>query len=487
MAAGKRHTERKHETLTHVLAIVGAGGALVGWVAVVGGIREYARFDAAGIPSPSQTASLLPRETLIADGLSALLPSLAIACGLGFLTYVVARLLVGLLGHQRRYPPRYKPAAWEERALRALVPSLIIVGWLALAPIYGWGWIEPIVAVVFAIIAAGALELGWFAGAVPMATTVLVATVIGGGAAAFIEPLWNSNGKFDTVLVTRRGLPPLAGFYLTRSGGHVYVLVLPAAKGRAGHSKRFSMLAVPESEVELIEIGPSYKLRDGRPVEHKVNVTKLPEPKGPTIYEASEHPKKGTALKISSLTANYGNTTTTTYKTTTTNNNTNSSNNHNTTISTTTVINQAATAPLPELMSVIQLFALDEVVPVGDHFCFALGASNVPESLRVHFDAPTMPAGSRTFTPEQTVTAKRHGRELLTVHLSSAVRERLRDGRRLPVNVRVTSTSTGHAGSQTAYHLELQQPGGLPSPGGASWEKAPDFASCARARPAPAG
>lgn len=482
MAADVYRDEPKNRTLTHVLAVVGAGGALVGWLAVVGGIREYARFEAAGIPSPAQTASLLPRETLIADGLSALAPTLAIASVLGLIVYIATRGWV----HRFRYKPitRYRKGALPPAELASvLVASAIIAGSLIFAFVYELGTVAAILTVgvvsVVAAIAFLAFRLG-AVGASPIAAaaTVAVVAILNGGAAAFIQPLTSSDGKFDTALVTRRGLEPVTGFYLTRSGGHVYVLVLPAAKNHAEHSKRFSILAVPESEVELVEIGPSYKLRDGRPVEPGAKVTKLPDPVGPTIYPPGSN-------VATSKTTNYSNTTTTINNTTTNNNSTNSSNSHNSTITTTTVFNQVAPTPLPELESVAQLFALDKIVPAKNHFCFAVGASNAPESLRLRFYAPTMPPGRRAFTQIQTTSAPRHGRALLTVPLSAAVRGRLRDGKRLPINVKVIATSPGRTRSQTAYHLELQEPGGVPQPRGATWERPPDFASCAGARPAP--
>jgi hypothetical protein len=483
MAAHAHREERRHETLTHVLAVIGAGGALVGWVALVGAMCEYARFKAAGIPSPARTVSLLPRETLLASGLSVLLPTLAIALGLGLLAYVAMRMFVHPFGYKRTHP---RVARREARMASIVVGVAIVVGWVAFGVADGWGWVEPVLALALAALAYVSFRFGLLRGSpIAAATTVFAVTVVNGGAAAFIQPLVTSEGKFDTVLVTRRGLEPVTGFYLTRSGGHVYVLVFPAAKNHAEHGKRFSILAVPESEVELVEIGPSYKLLHGRPVEHKAKVTKLPDPVGPTIYV--EGSKGGATFGASSSTTNYRNTTTTVNSTTTNNSNTKNSNSHNTTITTTTVYNQVSPTPLPELVSVIQLFALDEVVPATDHFCFAVGASNVRESLRLRFYAPTMPAVSRAFAPVQTTTAPRHGRQLLIVPLSPAVSTRLRRGTRLPVNVRVTATSPGRAESQTAYHLELQQPGRAPRPHGPSWEKAPDFASCAGARPAPNG
>jgi hypothetical protein len=74
-------TPSSGERFGHVVAVIAAGGALAGWIAVVGAVREYARFSDAGIPSPAQTASLFPREALLGEGLTTVAPIIGIASG----------------------------------------------------------------------------------------------------------------------------------------------------------------------------------------------------------------------------------------------------------------------------------------------------------------------------------------------------------------------------------------------------------------------
>jgi hypothetical protein len=70
---------RVGDIVTRLLQIAGAGAAIVGWVAIVGGARVTARFEALGIPSPLNTVSALPRSLLLAEGLRALAVPLAVA------------------------------------------------------------------------------------------------------------------------------------------------------------------------------------------------------------------------------------------------------------------------------------------------------------------------------------------------------------------------------------------------------------------------
>ncbi len=69
-----------------LLQVAGAGAAIAGWIAVVGGARVWARLHAADIPA-TQTLSVLPRELLIVEGLQALLVPLVIGGGLAVVVY----------------------------------------------------------------------------------------------------------------------------------------------------------------------------------------------------------------------------------------------------------------------------------------------------------------------------------------------------------------------------------------------------------------
>jgi hypothetical protein len=73
-----------------VLQGVGVGAAIAGWVAVVGGGRLWARFDAAHIPA-TQAIAGLPRELLIVEGLQLLLVPLLVGGLVAVLVFLSLR------------------------------------------------------------------------------------------------------------------------------------------------------------------------------------------------------------------------------------------------------------------------------------------------------------------------------------------------------------------------------------------------------------
>ncbi|HEY2537769.1 MAG TPA: hypothetical protein VGI24_12415, partial [Solirubrobacteraceae bacterium] len=75
-----------------MLAIVGAvvgGVGVVGFVAVVGGMVVWLRFDSLNLPADTAVAAI-PRTNLIVIGLSTLIPFLILAFAAVFLAYVFA-------------------------------------------------------------------------------------------------------------------------------------------------------------------------------------------------------------------------------------------------------------------------------------------------------------------------------------------------------------------------------------------------------------
>jgi hypothetical protein len=466
---------------------------LLGWVALVGGIREYARFRAAGIPSPAQTASLLPRGTLIADGLSALLPALAIAVALGLLAYVWARAAapkvrweqplpsslaaeawVGIVKRVRKVrrvgPPRRTPkVTWSVRVRRILTRaqraltrpatcSTIVLtgtmaGWVSVDFYYGWGVSDAALGPVLACLLWSAFRRRWLRSPLAVAATVLLVTLVNAGAAAFLQPLDSSDGEFESVIVTRRGRETVSGFYLARSGGEVYVAVLPAKNtGRETHAKpvnKFAILEIPESEAELVQIGPVYSLSNGRTTSPKIHavVTQLREPEGPGLLEI----QGDKTPKPNGPSANSASTSTTTTI--------NKSTNNNTTITTTVVtegIQQSPPTP-----PVIQTFAPNATVPASDHFCFPIGAAYREATIGLRFSAPTLEARGHAFRKIPDFSLGAHKRRELLVTLNPQIVRHLRAGQSVPVNAKVTATSNEGAESTVTYRLNLQRPSGL--------------------------
>jgi hypothetical protein len=101
------------DAVLQTLQIIGAGAALVGWIAVVGGARVYLRFEAAQLPSPLRTVSVVPRDTLLAEGLHALAIPLALGAAVALVTYLVLSRRERAdrdaeIELERRFDPRFR-------------------------------------------------------------------------------------------------------------------------------------------------------------------------------------------------------------------------------------------------------------------------------------------------------------------------------------------------------------------------------------------
>ncbi len=485
---------------SHVLAIVAAGGALIGWVALVGGIMEYARFSAAGIPSPAQSASLLQREALIAEGLAALAPLFAIALTAAASTYVLMRAVTRALPHLQPVSQRHPAWPWLARQLAtsrragpgwwrttlsilsrgSTIVALVLFGSCVIVCVHVVvGPYEVLLALVLVPTAWFVVRRSWLTSPSSTAALVFAALVLYGGVVAFMQALGKRSGGFDTVIVTRHGLETVSGFYLARSGNHVYVAVFPAktssATGGDGGAKtakkslanptdKFAILAIPEGQVETIDIGPAIQLKEGSAGKGKAAITQAPGPKEEAgivkVVDGKHEVNSGPATFHNAV----SDTTTTITKTT---------NNNNTMIVTTTV---NASPPLPPQTQppTLQVYATDEIVPASDHFCFPIGSGNSDVAVRLVFVAPTLAPPARVFARRQTPELAAYAREKLRVALTPAVQQRLRNGRRLPVSVWIVARAPTGAETKAAYHLELQQPGGRPLPNGPSWETAPE-------------
>jgi hypothetical protein len=480
---------REGGLVSQVLAVVAAGGALIGWVAVVGGIVEYARFRAAGIPSPAQSASLLQREALIAEGLAALVPMFAVALTAAASTYVLVRAVMPALPHLRQASQRRPAWPWLARHVAksrrtgpgwwrttllivsrgsTIVALLLLLGSCVILSVRTPGPYEVLLALALIPTAWFVVVRGWLASPVSTAALVFSTLVLYGGVVTFMEALGKRTGEFDTVIVTRHGLETVSGFYLARSGNHVYVAVFPAktssAPGRtkkslANPTDQFAILAIPEGQVETIDIGPAIQLKDGSG-HGKAAVT---QPPGPTeeqgkIKIINGTREVGTGSATFHNTAN--NTTVTITKTT----------NNNSTIVTRSSTTVNTSPPPPPQTSTLQMYATDEIVPASNHFCFPIGSGNSDISVRLVFVAPTLPSPDEVFADREVTEIAAHTREKLWVGLTPAVRRRLRNGRRLPVNVRIMARTPTGTEAKSAYHLELQQSEARPLPNGPSWE-----------------
>jgi len=225
----------------------------------------------------------------------------------------------------------------------------------------------------------------------------------------------------------------------------VYVAVIPAGRRLSSHAKSFAILAIPEYQVETIDIGPDYHLhRGGFEARARPSVTKAAKPSGKNIYEVkSDHLEK---TKRVQETSGSSSTTSKNGSITITNN-------------TTTIVDDEAEVAPTSTQPVVQVYGLSELVPVGDHFCFPVGAANTQENVRLTFTAPTLGVRGKDFAYRQLNLGPR-GRQSLTIGLTPALQRRMQDHSPLSVDVKIAARTAAGAEATTAYNLRLLEPGG---------------------------
>ena len=143
----------------NLLQAVGAGAALVGWIVVVGGAIVWARLEAAGVPRPTRTVTLLPRDALVAEGIRALAGVVVVATAVAILV-----LLLGLNPSAR--------AAAGRGTLRVLRVSGSGSTAVARRTTPRIGVVLVVVAVTVVGILVAASTVTWTEGAMPLAFVV---------------------------------------------------------------------------------------------------------------------------------------------------------------------------------------------------------------------------------------------------------------------------------------------------------------------------
>jgi hypothetical protein len=316
-----------------VLEVAGAAAALVGWVALVGGAREYARFKVAGVPGPLGVAASLPRDQLIGGGVDALAMPLLAAVTLAALAYLAAEHVLPSAGPEtqvRRVETAIRDARlagmndvadqmqrelarWSLRAVHPLLHdaqeewerefrgrrearisriSILLAAGASLAVVAAALLSSAAVTFVavglFVLAAAGAIALrNRTARGVAIAGFVL--TLGFGGIFEATSYATRSNGRLDRVVVDRRGgRAPVAGFFIARSGGNVDVAVLPQRDSAAVGDSALSLITVPADEIESVVIGAPVRVAHGKVLLPKgapppQPVTQPAPPRGPTI------------------------------------------------------------------------------------------------------------------------------------------------------------------------------------------------------------
>jgi hypothetical protein len=206
-----------------VVQVVGAAAALAAWVVLVGGIRVYLRLEAANVPAPTRTVTLLPRDVLLAEGIRALGFTLLLAVAAGAVAYLAA----GWLARRER------PASWPaEPLLRAAVPALFAAAAAAIAVADGvsrhrregvqYWLLLAAIALVLIVLALAAL-LRWPAPAA-VATVAAGLVLTWGGAYELVTERGNADPEFEPVQVIRTDGEGVRGLLIARSDSSMTLL-----------------------------------------------------------------------------------------------------------------------------------------------------------------------------------------------------------------------------------------------------------------------
>jgi hypothetical protein len=386
----------------------GDGAALVGWIAVIGAAREYARFTAAGIPAPAETASLFPRGALLGEGLIALLLPLLVGITAAIITYVALRLV------------STKRASWQSasvtpqrltrrRTALVAVAATTFAGGIAILLILGF--IPSVVPLILITpVVCGVVMLGWIKTPWAASVRVFLALAIEAGISEYWSVATNNRPSFVSAIVVRRGgRQPVAGFYLTRSGGNVYIAVRPEA--HSSDRQQFAVESIPDDEVDAIVLGPQYHLTDGNVssgTQAKLPTTTVPTPQGSNIKPLVP-PKPQTP----------------------------------------TTLSPSSGAPA------IRLFAVDELIPSHGQLSFPIGGGQVRETVDVSIVAQL--PGHPLLLNQAGLRLNPGERVALTVQLPPAVQDALAHNAFVHIDVAASATAAGK-GAWAYYSLYLQQP-----------------------------
>jgi len=283
--------------VTRVLEVVGAVAGMTGWVALMGGAHEYARFDSAGVPNPVRVASELSRAQLLGQGLQALALPLAIGIALAAIAYLwmprrqeLVERDLGRRDDHAEYRRELRAFRRRQATFLSMLLSLLAavtagVAALADAPEFTLVFLATFLAfVAVAIVAhAGTPASGAIA-------AFITAVGVGGIIVTAIQVV-DPETRLDRVVVDRTDQrPTVSGFFLGRGGGDVHVAVLPDEENARAGDAPLSVLTIPKDQVESIVIGAPVELAGGKVKGGRVGdpplITQVSSPRSTTIVIA---------------------------------------------------------------------------------------------------------------------------------------------------------------------------------------------------------
>lgn len=247
------------DRLAPVLAAVGTGIGVLGFVTFVGGAIDWARFQATGLPQ-EQALAVVPTQDLVVIGARTLVPAALwglLACAL----YVLALTLLGTR-EQRIWNPKLVLLAENHAATtRAIFLALMVLAFEAWFFLDALGSLSPLRAMVLALFGV-LLSLLTFsiargtARSLYLASTIFIALALFLGGASYIRAL--STPELRGAAIVRENRKAIIGFFIAENGSRVYLARLGEQSLDENKIDRSSarLIGVDEEEISSIDVGP---------------------------------------------------------------------------------------------------------------------------------------------------------------------------------------------------------------------------------------
>ncbi|WP_028062478.1 DUF4064 domain-containing protein [Solirubrobacter soli] len=234
-----------------VVQVLAGLGAFVGLLVVIGGIRMQNRIAAAELPNPVRTAALLPREQLVAEGISAIGVTVIVAIGVG------VGVAATVSPAYSRYPP-YRAVPVLFLGLAAGAVSFVIVDQVTseTPTAFRWLLVVGLVGLLVGLVAVAVVRRWPHRTAVVAGVTVLV----WGSSYVLITDREAGNPRFEPLQYVRKNGTGAQGLLLAYSSSEL-VMICVDDDQRGGRPWR-SLLSVPRGDIEQVTFQPAVHIDD---------------------------------------------------------------------------------------------------------------------------------------------------------------------------------------------------------------------------------
>lgn len=242
------------EVISPVLAAVGTGIGVIGFVTFVGGVYVWARLNGNGFPA-APALSVFPKQDLLVVGASTLVPQLLVALLIVVVLsgiYLIVRRASRNVGEVERLL-----LAGEASALSAIGMGLFVALALGATVVLTAGGLEG----KDAKLAFVAVGLGGLIGAmvgyatrrfVYLATTSFLVVAVFMGFLAYVRA--RDDKQVRGAAIIRAGQTPVTGVYLTEGAGRVYLAQIKLDAEDKIVKSYSHIVAVDKSEVSDLAI-----------------------------------------------------------------------------------------------------------------------------------------------------------------------------------------------------------------------------------------